>query len=40
MTITVDALAWLVGTATMITVIAPIVLMIFWVNDLLRGRLW
>lgn len=40
MTISVGALAWLVGTATVVTVIAPVVLMIFWLNDLLKGRLW
>lgn len=40
MTISVTALTWLVGTATLITVLAPIVLMIFWILDLLKGRLW
>jgi hypothetical protein len=40
MTISVTALSWLVGTATLITVLAPIVLMIFWMRDWLKGRLW
>jgi hypothetical protein len=40
MTISVTALSWLVGTATLITMLAPIVLMIFWMRDWLKGRLW
>jgi len=40
MTISVTALTWLVGTATMITVLAPAVLIVFWIRDWLKGRLW
>ncbi len=40
MTISVTALAWLVGAATLITISAAVVLMIFWIRDLLKGRLW
>ena len=40
MMISVSALSWLVGTATLITVLAPIVLMIFWIKDWLKGQLW
>ena len=40
MTISTTALAWLVGTATLITMVAPLVLLIFWIKDLLKGRLW
>ena len=40
MTISVTALTWLVGAATLVTVLAPIVLMIFWIRDILKDRLW
>ena len=40
MTISVTALGVLVSTATLITVLAPIVLMIFWIKDWLKGQLW
>ena len=40
MTISVTALAWLVGTATLITLLAPVFLMIFWIRDWSKGRLW
>lgn len=40
MTISVTALALLVSTATLITVLAPLVLMVLWINDWIRGRLW
>jgi hypothetical protein len=40
MTISASALAWLVGTATLVTALAPIVLVIFWIKDLLKRRLW
>lgn len=40
MTISVTALAWLVGTATLITLLAPVLLMIFWIRDWSKGRLW
>ena len=40
MTIPVTALALLVGTATLVTAVAPVVLVIFWIGDLLKGRLW
>jgi hypothetical protein len=40
MIISTSTLAWLVGTATLITVLAPIVLMAFWITDLVKGRLW
>jgi hypothetical protein len=40
MTISVTALSWLVGTATLITIVAPVVLVIFWISDLVKGRLW
>jgi len=40
MTITVTALAWLVGTATFITLLAPVILVILWIRDWSRGQLW
>ncbi len=40
MTISVTALAWLVGTATLITLLAPVLLMIFWIRDWSKGQLW
>ena len=40
MTISATALAWLVGTATLVTVLAPLVLMIFWIRDFVKGQLW
>jgi len=40
MIISTTALSWLVGVATLVTVVAPVVLMIFWIRDLLKGRLW
>jgi hypothetical protein len=40
MTISAAALAWLVSIATLVTVLAPIVLIIFWIRDLAKGRLW
>ena len=40
MTISATALAWLVGTATLVTALAPLVLMIFWIRDFVKGQLW
>ena len=40
MTISTTALAWLVSTATLVTLLAPIVLIVFWIRDLVKGRLW
>jgi len=40
MIISATALGWLVSTATLITVLVPVVLMIFWIRDWLRGQLW
>jgi hypothetical protein len=40
MTISATALAWLVGIATLITAVAPVVLLIFWLSDLFGRRLW
>jgi len=40
MTISTTALTWLVGVATLVTMVAPLVLLIFWIRDLLKGRLW
>lgn len=40
MTLSVTALAWLVGGATLLTALAPIVLIIFWIRDWFRGDLW
>jgi len=40
MTISVSALTILVSLATLIAAIAPVVLMIFWIRDLIRGHLW
>jgi hypothetical protein len=40
MILSVTALAWLVGAATLVTALAPVILVIFWLNDVLRGRLW
>jgi len=40
MIISVTALSWLVSIATAMTALAPIVLIIFWIRDWLKGRLW
>ena len=40
MTLSVTALAWLVGTATLVTLLAPVILVIFWIRDWSKGRLW
>jgi hypothetical protein len=40
MTISVTALTLLVGTAVLITALAPFVMMILWIRDWLRGQLW
>ena len=40
MIISVSALALLVSVATLVTALAPIVLLVFWIGDLLKGRLW
>ena len=40
MIISVEALTWLVSIATCVTVLAPIVLLIFWIRDLKEGTLW
>jgi len=40
MIISTTVLAWLVGTATLVTMVTPVVLIIFWIKDLLKGRLW
>lgn len=40
MMISVSTLTWLVGTATAITAIAPIILIIFWIRDWLKRQLW
>jgi len=40
MTISVTALAWLVGSAVAVTALAPVVLLLFWLSDLVRGRIW
>ncbi len=40
MTISVTALTWLVGTATLVTAFVPVILIIFWITDLIKGRIW
>lgn len=40
MIISVTVLTWLVTIATLITLLAPVVLLIFWIRDLKRGSLW
>lgn len=40
MTISVTALALLVSAATLVTVLAPLVLAALWIRDWQRGRLW
>lgn len=40
MTISVTALAILVSSATLVTALAPLVLVALWISDWLRGRLW
>jgi hypothetical protein len=40
MTISVTAMSWLIGIATVITALAPIVLIIFWLKDWVKGHLW
>jgi hypothetical protein len=37
---TISTLTWPLGTATLVTVMAPLVLIIYWIRDLLKGRLW
>jgi hypothetical protein len=40
MTISVSSLALLVSVATLVTALAPIILMMLWLNDWIRGRIW
>jgi hypothetical protein len=40
MIISATALGWLVSTATLITALAPVVLMLFWIRDWIKGQLW
>ena len=40
MTLSTTALAVLVGTATLVTTVVPVVLVIFWIRDWIRGDLW
>ena len=40
MTISVTSLALLVSAATLITALAPIVMVILWIRDRARGQLW
>jgi hypothetical protein len=40
MMISAAALAWLVGMATSITVLVPVVLVILWIRDWKKGQLW
>ena len=40
MTISVTALSFLVSVATLVTALAPFVLLAFWIGDLRKGRLW
>ena len=40
MTISVSALTVLVGTATLVTLLAPFILLILWIRDWLKGQLW
>ncbi len=40
MIISATALAWLVSISTLFTVLTPIVLVIFWIRDWLKGKLW
>ena len=40
MTLSIDALAWLVGAATAVTAAAPLILLMLWIRDWLKGRLW
>jgi len=40
MIIAATALGWLIGTATLITALVPLVLIFFWIRDWLKGQLW
>jgi len=40
MIISTAALTWLVGAATAVTLAAPLVLIAFWIRDLIKGHLW
>lgn len=40
MTISVTAISWLIGAATLITALAPVVLIVFWIRDWVKGHLW
>jgi hypothetical protein len=40
MTISVTALSVLVSIATVITMLAPLVLVVLWIRDWLKGNLW
>lgn len=40
MTISADILAMVISIALLITIIAPVVLMIIWIKDWRNGRLW
>jgi len=40
MTISVASLSLLVGTATLVTALAPFIMLILWIRDWLKGQLW
>ena len=40
MIISVTTLTWLVSIATFITMLAPVILLILWIRDYLKDRLW
>lgn len=40
MTISADALAWLVGAALSITALAPFILLGLWIRDWIKDQLW
>lgn len=40
MTISLSTFTWLVGGATLITVLTPLILMILWFRDWIKGQLW
>lgn len=40
MIISVEALSWLISIATLVSAITPVVLIVLWLKDWVKGKLW
>ena len=40
MTISLSTFTWMVAGATLVTLLTPLVLMVLWFCDWMKGRLW